>query len=341
MSAPITPLHMQAPAAAEPAVETYRGLCDASAAVALDAEHFIVAEDEHNILKIYRRGTPDPVGEVDLIDYLGTRKPNGKIKEADLEGAARVGKRIYWISSHGRDKDGEVEETRYRFFATDVADGGSGGTPPAVKPVTPPYRKLLEDLLAAEKPLTKLVASDLAEASKLPPKNKKGLNIEGLAAMPDGGLLIGFRGPRPGGQAILLPLTNPEAVLGGTAKAAFGDPILLDLEERGVRGIGYIGGRYVIAAGPYDDVSPGAPGGDFALYTWSPGEKPKKVALDLGKLNPEAVYEIPGTENVHILSDDGGEKIEGKKCKDLAPAETLPGGRPDLGVKPSGYRTNP
>jgi hypothetical protein len=31
-------------------------MCDASAAVALDADHFVVADDENNVLRIYRRG---------------------------------------------------------------------------------------------------------------------------------------------------------------------------------------------------------------------------------------------------------------------------------------------
>ena len=311
---------MLTPALSQTGPVTYRGICDASAAVALDAQHFLVGEDEHNVLRIYRRGTPDAVGEVDLVDYLGTRKPSGKIKEADLEGAARVGTRIYWISSHGRDKDGDVEETRYRFFATDIATGGA--TPTVKLPSTPPYRKLLDDLLAADKPdaLKSLVATHLAKGSKLPPKDPSGLNIEGLAAMPGGGLLIGFRGPRPDDQAILLPLTNPEAVLGGTAKASFGDPIPLDLGKRGVRSIERIGERYVIVAGPFDNVSPGTPGGDVAVFTWSgvAGEKPKQVSADLGTLNPESVFEIPGSTAVQILSDDGDEKIEGEKCKDLA-----------------------
>ena len=33
----------------------YGGMCNASAAVALDAEHFIVADDEDNTLRIYDR----------------------------------------------------------------------------------------------------------------------------------------------------------------------------------------------------------------------------------------------------------------------------------------------
>ena len=43
-----------------------------------------------------------------------------------------------------------------------------------------------------------------------------------------------------------------------------------------------------------------------------------QVSADLGTLNPESVFEIPGSTAVQILSDDGDEKIEGEKCKDLA-----------------------
>ena len=52
----------------------YEGLCDASAAVALDARHFIVADDESNQLGIYRRGEPKRVGQVDLDKFLKAEK---------------------------------------------------------------------------------------------------------------------------------------------------------------------------------------------------------------------------------------------------------------------------
>ena len=39
-------------------VESTAGACDASAADALDAEHFVVASDENNTLRVYRRDTP-------------------------------------------------------------------------------------------------------------------------------------------------------------------------------------------------------------------------------------------------------------------------------------------
>src|SRR5947209_6845962 len=75
--------------ALEPGV--YRGLCDASAAVALGADHFVVGDDEHNVLKVYRRGQPDPAAEVPLQSFLGTKKD----KESDIEGAAAIGSRIF------------------------------------------------------------------------------------------------------------------------------------------------------------------------------------------------------------------------------------------------------
>src|ERR1700752_3562987 len=94
----------------------YRGMCDASAAVALDADHFVVANDERNTLRVYKRGQSDPVDSVPVFKFLGTKEK----KESDLEGAARVGNRIYWISSHGTNSDGEVQERRYRLFATEI-----------------------------------------------------------------------------------------------------------------------------------------------------------------------------------------------------------------------------
>ena len=85
-----------ASAAAAQTATVYHGACDASAATALDADHFIVGDDEHNVLHIYRKGMAEPVGRVDLSDFPATKKG----KEADIEGATTIGRRIYWITSH-------------------------------------------------------------------------------------------------------------------------------------------------------------------------------------------------------------------------------------------------
>ena len=88
----------------------YTGMCDASAAVGLRNSHFVVADDESNVLRIYKRGTSTPVDAVDLTDHLRNRKANGDPAEADIEGAAKIANRVYWISSHARKgKDGSID----------------------------------------------------------------------------------------------------------------------------------------------------------------------------------------------------------------------------------------
>jgi hypothetical protein len=292
----------------------YHGLCDASAAIALGPDHFIVAEDEADILAVYRRGTPDPVGIVDLVDYLGNRKRSGKVKEADIEAAARIGDRIYWITSHGRDKGGDVEETRLRLFATDIVAGAAAPTVQAVG--SPPYKRLLEHLLGEAKfrPL------GLEDAAANPPEAANGLNIEGLADTPEGHLLIGFRNPRPGGKALLIPLTNPDDVVIGGKRPAFGDAVLLDLGARGIRSIERLGDRYLIIAGPFGKGGDGEPGAEFGLYHWTgrPDVAPVRLEVELGALMPESVFAIPGANEIAILSDDGDEPVGGLDCKDKA-----------------------
>jgi len=286
-------------------IVAYKGRCDASAAAALDANHFIVANDERNTLQIYRRGQPNPVGTLDVSKFLGT-KPN---KESDLEAAATIGNRIYWMSSHALKKSGEFEEARHRFFATDIQPGAV----PTVKVVgDKPYVGLVANMIAdpALKPI-------LLAASKLPPEAEGGLNIEGLAATPDGKLLIGFRNPITKDGALLVPLDNPNEVIGG-AKPKFGAPIWLKgLEGNGIRSIERVGSRYFVVAGPRGDK------GTFALHRWSgkPEEPAVKIAgIDFKDLRPEAMFAI-SDDTLQIISDDGSIYVGGKECKYLDEAK--------------------
>ena len=132
---------LAAPASAQQ-VTTFNGPCDASAAVALDAAHFIVANDENNTLHVYRQDQPTPVASLNLANFLGTAAD----EESDIEGATVIGSRIYWITSHGRNSKGKERPARQRFFATDLIPG----QPPTVKPVDRAYTDLLRDMLAAE-----------------------------------------------------------------------------------------------------------------------------------------------------------------------------------------------
>jgi hypothetical protein len=288
-------------------ITMYRGICDASAAVALGQDHFVVGDDELNVLRVYRRGEPVFVAQSEVFRFLGT-KPD---KESDIEGAAKVGNRIFWISSHGTNNKGEVQDRRRRLFATEIVENGDT---PNVRPVGVPYSGLVEDLVGDPR----LRKYGLAEAATKPPKTAGALNIEGLAEAAEEGLLIGFRNPVPAGKALLVPLTNPhELISDANGVAKFGDPIEIDLGGRGIRSIERIGESYLIVAGPIA-------GHDKSdLYRWSgkANEDPTMVpGIDLSGLNPEALFAVPGTEQVQILSDDGDVQIAGMSCKDAPPA---------------------
>ena len=283
----------------------YAGMCDASAAVALGPKLFVVASDEDNVLRVYRRDQPGkPVHTFDLAPFL---QPSPDYPEADIEGAARIGDRIYWIGSHATNKNGKPRSSRHRLFATQLKIAADQVS---LTPVGMPYKNLLNDLGAAPG----LADFNLAEAAQRSPESVGGLNIEGLAATPQGTLLIAFRNPIPGGQALLVPLDNPQEVVAGKA-ARLGQPILLSLEGRGIRDIAYFEawGSYLILAGPYDDH------GDFKLYRWSGSASVQPEAikgLDFKDLHPEALIIYPGDKStIQILSDDGAAQVDGKDCK--------------------------
>lgn len=291
-----------------PVVFDYSGMCDASAAVSVGPGMFIVANDEDNVLRIYRRGEPDVKQNFPFDSFLKTTK---KHREADMEGAARIGDDIYWIGSHGQNKDGKDRPNRHRLFATTVK---TQDAKVAILPVGSPYFDLRADLIAAPQ----LAKYKLGAAAKLAPKEPGAFNIEGLAATPDGRLLVGFRNPITDGKALIVPIDNPKDVINGK-KAQIGMPIELALEGRGIRSIEFSveRNRYFLVAGPIGG------GGAFALYTWSgqPKEKLEPVqGIDFGSLNPEALFFEPGDKaGVHILSDDGDRKINGQTCKDMDP----------------------
>jgi hypothetical protein len=284
---------------------TYTHTCDASAAVALDADRFVAANDEDNVLRIYSRRQPGPpASTLDVTAFLQLTK---KSAEADLEAAARVGNRIFWISSHGTMASGKVNPDRHRFFATDIRTNTPGMS---LVPVGNPYKHLLQDLIREPK----MSRFNVARAAKTDPEKPGALNIEGLAATPEGWLLIGFRTPIPQGRTLLVPLLNPNALLEGRS-AEFGEAILLELNGLGIRSFDYHQGRYWIVARHYDNKTPAR------LYTWAGGAAAPKwlKEINLAGFNPEAMvfYGETEAEQLHVISDDGGVSIGGKDCKDL------------------------
>jgi len=287
----------------------YPGMCDASGAVPVSSNLFLVASDEDNVLRLYRSDEPGhPLKEYDYNQFL---RVHGKSLEADLEAAARIGDRAFWMGSHGRNRVGKFRENRDRFFATDIkVEGGEV----FLEPVGQPYEKLLDDLL--EDP--RFAQFRLAEASLHAPKEEWALNIEGLSATPEGHLLIGFRNPVPEGKALIIPMLNPNEVVQGQ-RANLGSAIRLDLGGLGIRDMEYFEGTYIIIAGSIGG------GSHFQLYSWAGGQalpQPIKVK-HLNEYHPEAIIIYPdkGLQEMQILSDDGTMLIQGVPCKDKDPSQ--------------------
>jgi hypothetical protein len=261
---------------------TYRGMCDASAAVSLTPDLFAVANDEDNILRVYHRQPGGlPVSSFDLTTFLRIGK---KSPEADIEGSAVIGDQVFWITSHGRNAKGKDSPNRERFFATTFTV--TNGVVKMV-PVGKPCATLLDELVREPR----LARFNLAAAALRAPKEPGALNIEGLTSTPDGRLLIGFRNPIPQGKCLLVPLLNADGLIKGQRDKD----------------------NYLIIAGSHDS------DGESRAYTWDGGPAAPVLlpGVRFPGLNPEglAYSTADGRTEFFILSDDGTLKIGGEDCK--------------------------
>src|SRR5207302_3726157 len=128
------------------------------------------ASDEDNTLRVYDwTHEGGPIKELDCNGFLGV---TGKSLEADLEAATALGNRIFWIGSHGRNKDGKERPNRCRLFATDFKiDNGQVQLAFAGRPCTTLLTALESDPLLAK--------YHLAQAATRAPNETDALNIEG------------------------------------------------------------------------------------------------------------------------------------------------------------------
>jgi hypothetical protein len=290
----------------------FRGTCDASAGVQITGEVFVVASDEDNVLRFYSWAAPGlPIAERDLSEFLG-----GGGREADIEAAARVGTRIFWITSHGTNKRGKARPARRRFFATDLV---SKAQLPDVLPIGVPYESLLEALAL------KLRLAELGLPDSIVPTQRRrpesaldhdgdqhpmGINIEGLAATDGASLLIAMRNPLVDDKAMVVPLHHPNALISGEASAPqLGEPILLDLGGLGIRAIQRVdsSATYLIAAGPTGK------GRRSRIFRWERATTDIIVPLEnanLGSLVPEAIVLDSNRQRALLLSDDGRRQVD-------------------------------
>ena len=118
-----------------------------------------------------------------------------------------------------------------------------------------------------------------------------------------------------------MPLTNPASVIERGGKPQFGQPILWDLGNLGIRAMTYSRHHqaFFVVAGPHDG------GREFALYRWS-GNKLDSPGLIRSLANiaadfePESVVAFEGRSELYLLSDDGTRLVSV-----TGPHECLPG----------------
>lgn len=297
----------------------YKGMCDASAAVALDENTFIVANDEDNDLRIFDKNKPNELQRIKLSEIFKGKIFDGDNLEIDLEGATWLGDKIFWIGSHSTSKNGKPRPSRQRLFAVKTSPDGKG------KFNTVSVGKIYTDLISDLEKAARFKDFKLKEAKSIRPKDIGGLSIEALAATPEGHLLIGFRNPLFGGKissekilingkSLVVELLNPLKVIEGKT-AKFAAPIVLDLDGLGIRGMEYdkLQKQYIIVAGAYFDRQEINPQNtklsESRLYLWSgkTAEKPKyQQTVDLTDFNAETVFFYPQSKKgfMEILSDD-------------------------------------
>ncbi len=310
----------------DPEPGRYEESCDGSFGVFVDATHFLAGNDEEQELRLYTRGSEGPpLRTLDVSDDIGLSSDD----EADLEGAARVGQRVYVVGSHSRDSDGNLSADRHRFFALDL----SGTSPSVSLSVVGFTESLLDDLLSASHwvaPNASVIATldaasalDTDEDEDLAPL-AGGTSIEGLALGPTAShpkrLLLGFRSPRQGSNAIVVSLLNADAVVTGAAPS-FGEALLLDLGGLGIRAMAWseLHQTVLVVGGPE------AEGGPFRLFTWvgTPGAAavPVRDLTAPSGSSPEALVVYPGTRDVEVLFDQGDHEIDDEACKDASDSD--------------------
>jgi hypothetical protein len=178
-------------ARAEPNVLTFPGICDASAAIAVDDKTIIVADDENSFLSTYDLQNPQ-LPKKSTIPLAGG--------EFDLEGAAVFAGRIVWISSYGRNKDGEVKESRFQLLTSHRIDQARGRLEEAFSPSFTGLRSLIAASPDSQYAPLAAAIGVKPEDPDLAPK-EHGFSVEGITARGDD-LLIGLRNPQIGPNAI-------------------------------------------------------------------------------------------------------------------------------------------
>jgi Protein of unknown function (DUF3616) len=279
-----------------PAFQPLTGIFEPSAVQQLPDGRFLVVEDEKSHpLSLFSIGADGAVDSSAL--KAGLLQLFSEFwKLDDLEGLAldRAG-RVYGITSHSRDAEGDEKKSREKLVRFRVE---------GLRVVHPQVAGGLKQALVARHPVL-ATAAGVRDV-----KSGHGLNIEGLELSPDPQqLLVGFRSPLREGRALIARIENPAAIFDADEAPRIA-PVLdeLDLGGHGIRGLAWVPalGAYLVIGGPASrEEDP------FDLWRWSgePGAPAHRVTVPgLGgfeKAEGVCPAVVGGLQRVLVVSDDG------------------------------------
>ena len=298
---------------------------DGSTAIPLPGDLILVGDDENQTLRLYDRTRSGlPLTRYPMTPFLGlTDIEAGTPREVDIEGSTRVDDRLFWMGAHSHANIAEQRTNRSRIFATDLRWEPTG---PQLTYIGR-YDFLKLDMVAWDnrnlhgKGARYYGLQDSTESGMDPKEvNGAGFNLEGLAMAPGSTEVayIACRAPLASPErrthALILPVLNFATLAASDAPpgtARFGEPIELDLFDRGIRSIEGIGDHYLLIAGPPGPTPTHYPH-DFRLYTWTgrPQDPPELRTATLSGLNPEGIVDLPPlpwtpSTRFQILTDSG------------------------------------
>ena len=303
---------------------------DASAAIVVNNNYMLVANDEDETIRMYLKDRSSKVlNSYDFSADLG----KADSRKVDIEACTRVGNTIYWMGSHSNDNSGDDRPNRERIFSTTL-----GGVAHINATLTfgDYYNSLETDLIDWDDNNDHGLGASFfglgaSAATSVDPQSPGGFNIEGLTMAPNSttAAYIGFRtpysNPTSRDKALVIPITNFTSLPGASpGTATFGTPIQLDLDGRGIRSIECNNKGCLLIAGPAGEPSPTD---TFDLYFWSGNSADAAELLPttpgMGQLNWEAIAELPsnfdGNQSVLMLVDRGDHDYygTGEKANDL------------------------
>ncbi len=307
--------------ASEQATPTSRFLLtssDASTSIAAGDGHLFVADDEHELIRLY---DPETTG-VPVAEFSAGAEIGG---EVDYESSARTGNLVFWLGSLGNSRKGEVEPSRHQVLQTRISGSGANArlTPVGM------YANLRKDLVDWDQANGDRYGFGAGTAVGKTPNGPDAFNAEAAEFAPNGTTLyLGFRTPlvggKAGGDALIVPVTNIVQLTGGSAtKAKFGPPIELDLGGHSIREIRKNkANEYLILSADttVNDAFPVTEAQRQKLWYWNgdPKSAPQQLSTELPQeLNPtgasvgqwEGIGEVPDNlaagQQIRLLMDQG------------------------------------